>query len=298
MSHTITAVIPTKNRRDDLLVAVESIMSQLKMPDELIIIDQSNTDVSQHEISSICKNTNYRGLIYVYDPKVRGLVHAKKVACDIAKSDLICFLEDDIKLENDYFAEIKNGFIQNKNMMGCSGVITNPLPRTKVHKFIFHMFHRGLFKDIRFDYYGTQKKSAYEYILSNKISGGLSAWRKEVFSAVQFDESNNLFMLEDIDFSMRVDEKFKNSLYINPGARLEHFWSPVNRDKELIRYEKKITENFIFFRGRPKTVVNYCCFSWLLFGFFIESAMLSAIGMTIVPLRLFLTGAVKGLSKL
>mgnify|MGYP000465487560 CR=1 FL=1 len=38
----ISAVIPTKNRPHDLLQAVRSILSQKRLPDQLIIIDQSN----------------------------------------------------------------------------------------------------------------------------------------------------------------------------------------------------------------------------------------------------------------
>ena len=105
MNYTVTAVIPTKNRRNDLLIAVESILSQSQRPDELIIVDQSDTEISQHDIKQMCKESNYKPLVYIYDPKVRGLVHAKKVACEVARCDLICFLEDDIKLENNYFEE-------------------------------------------------------------------------------------------------------------------------------------------------------------------------------------------------
>ncbi len=295
MSFTLTAVIPTKNRRSDLLIAVESILSQSHLPGELIIVDQSDSDVSKHDIEQLCKNSKYARLVYIYDPKVRGLVHAKKVACEIAKSEIVCFLEDDIKLENDYFYQIQQGFAENKNMMGCSGIITNPLYRSQFHQWIFHLFHRGLFRDVRFDVYGIPKGLVTKCILSNKISGGLSAWKRDVFKSVQFNEESGLFMLEDIEFSMRVDDHFKNSLYINPQARLEHFWSPVNRDKELVRRHKKITENFIFFKSRNKNVIDYIAFGWLLTGFSIETLFSVLIERSFKPLTYFIFGLKNGL---
>ncbi len=295
MNYTLTAVIPTKNRRNDLLIAVGSILSQSHPPNELIIVDQSDSDVSKHDIEQLCVQSKYAHLVYIYDPKVRGLVHAKKVACEKAQGDLVCFLEDDIKLENDYFHEVHQGFIQNKNMMGCSGIITNPLYRSKFHQYIFHIFHLGLFRDIRFDYYGVAKGSINKCILSNKISGGLSAWKRDIFKSVQFNEESGLFMLEDIEFSMRVDDHFKNSLFINPQARLEHFWSPVNRDKELIRRQKKITENFIFFKSRNKKVSDYLAFGWLLVGFSIETLFAVLTERSFKPIANFIFGFKNGL---
>lgn len=295
MNKTFSAVIPTKNRPNDLLVAVKSILKQDVLPNELIIVDQSSTDVSKIQVENLCIEYKYTKLNYIYDPNVRGLVHAKKVACDVCLSEIICFLEDDVELEIDYFSVLLDGFNQNPSMMGSSGIITNPLPRSKFHKFIFHLFHRGLFRDIRFDYYGAPKGSIAKCIPSNKISGGLSAWKKDVFKHIQFNEESGLFMLEDIEFSMRVEDHFKNSLFINPQARLEHFWSPINRDKELVRRQKKITENFIFFKSRDKKIIDYLAFGWLLVGFSAETFFAVLREKSFRPLINFITGVRNGL---
>ena len=53
-------------------------------------------------------------------------------------------------------------------------------------------------------------------IPSDYISGGLSAYRREVFEAVPFDVENGFFALEDIDFSTRVARAYGSRLYINP----------------------------------------------------------------------------------
>lgn len=41
MKNTITAVIPTRNRPVDLVKAVASVLSQTRLPDEFMIVDQS-----------------------------------------------------------------------------------------------------------------------------------------------------------------------------------------------------------------------------------------------------------------
>ena len=64
----ISVVIPTKNRKNDLLVAINSISIQTKMPKELIIIDQSDKQLEINdivEIKSMFKNKT--ALIYYHD---------------------------------------------------------------------------------------------------------------------------------------------------------------------------------------------------------------------------------------
>ena len=83
------------------------------------------------------------------DSSINGLVDAKRVSLKFANGNLIFFLEDDIVLEADYIQQIELGFINNPNMIGCSGVITNPPKVNFLYKFLFVIFHRGIFKDKR-----------------------------------------------------------------------------------------------------------------------------------------------------
>ena len=222
----LTAIIPTLNRPVDLLKAVNSVCHQSKLPEELIIVDQSRNKLSFIAITKIMKKTPLIKFVYIHDPKIGGLVDAKRRAVLVAKGNLICFLEDDIILEPDYLKQIENGFNLKPDMIGCSGVITNPPKNSYVYKLFFKIFHLGIYKDNRVDlkekYVGYKNK----IIPSDMLSGGLSAWRKDVFKVISFDIKNGFHMYEDIDFSTRVAQYFPNQLFINPNARLKHFFSP------------------------------------------------------------------------
>ena len=243
----ISAVIPTKNRAQDLLLAVKSIMSQIELPNQLIIIDQSDSQESFNLINKldIKKKLN---LTYILDPKITGLVHAKHVSLDYVKNELVSFLEDDIVLEQNYFKEVIKIFIKLPFMLGCSGTIINSVSDSFLYRFFYKLNHRGIFTDPRPDLFVKLKNSNLNYINSNVINGGLSTWKHEVFSNFKFDYKNKFHMLEDFEFSSRVSRVYPDSLFIISKAKLNHYYSPVNRAKRFKLVEMKIFEYIIFYK--------------------------------------------------
>jgi len=250
VSLTLSAVIPTRNRAADLCVAVESLLRQTRPPDELIIVDQSPGDESVTRVHALFSGVTVIRLLYIHDTTVSGLVDAKRVGSGRATGDIVCFLEDDVVLEAEYLAQIATAFEARPDMWGCSGVITN-LPHTSPLYIALHrLFFRGIFRDPRVAVSVTALRASGPLIRCDVLSGGLSAWRREVFARIPFDTSNHFFMFEDMEFSTRVVRAFGPHLYVNPGARLEHKGSPVNRDDQGVRQRRKLTEAVTFYKKR------------------------------------------------
>ena len=143
---TLAAIIPTKNRPEDLLEAVKSIVNQLRQPDQLIIIDQSETSASFDLITSKIAFPEKIKLEYVRDTSIKGLVEAKAASLNFVKTDIVCFFEDDIVLESDYILEIERVFHENQQMLGCSGIITNATSGNKFYRFFYRITHVGIFE--------------------------------------------------------------------------------------------------------------------------------------------------------
>jgi GT2 family glycosyltransferase len=272
----ISVIIPTKNRHKDLQFALQSIFDQFLKPDEIILIDQSEQMLDDGIINDYNKlfgaNANIQ---YLYDPSIKGLVHAKSVGVGIASGDLICFLEDDIVLERDYFKELIDGFNECNKMVGCCGIVTNPPFASQSYLFFHNLFHRGVFRDKRPSIFASYSKSQFNLIASNTISGGVSAWKSEVFEKIKFDVLNGFHMIEDIEFSTRVAELYPNQLYINSKVRLVHNFSPSGRDAELQKQRRKAIEYIMFYKKRSNkkfAIFNLC---WLFFGLFISSIVIS-----------------------
>jgi GT2 family glycosyltransferase len=293
----ITVVIPTLNRPKDLKRAIKSILAQRKFPDEIIVVDQSLDDLSFRAVNLIMSKYKQIKLTYIHDSRILGLVDAKRVAVNHASGDLICFLEDDIVLETDYLEQIELGFIKNSNMIGCSGVITNPPNVNFLYKFLFVMFHRGIFKDKRIDVNGIYTGYSNALIESDMLSGGVSAWRREVFDKVEFDVANGFHMFEDIDFSTRVARHYGNRLFINPNARLAHYCSPINRDVLDIRQRRKVRECFIYYKKRKDLPSAAISFYWLLLGMLLEAIFQSFSCLSFKPTQGYMLGLIDGYTK-
>lgn len=292
----LSAVIPTKNRPDDLERAVTSIYSQIRLPDELLIIDQSSDSASRNRVEAIAaaRGGTLR-LQYILDPSIKGLVHAKQVAARTATGEVVCFLEDDEVLEEDYFKAIERGFHERPDMLGCCGLVTNLPPLPAGYLQLFHLFHRGIFRDPRVGVHGRPAGGIVPLIPSDYLSGGLSCWRREVFERVPFDVENGFFMLEDVDFSTRAVQVFGPRFCINPNARLEHRMSPVNREVLGPRERRKLREYVLFYKKRATRPGSAFQLAWLLVGLFCEALVQSLRARSPAPLSGYFSGIADGM---
>jgi GT2 family glycosyltransferase len=182
-------------------------------------------------------------------------------------------------------------------MIGCSGVVTN-VPRKSITYLFFHsLFHQGIFYDPRPRVYANLASLGDRPIQSPAISGGLSAWRREVFQNVHFDLASGFHMLEDIDFSIRVQQQYGPRLYINPRARLEHNFAPTGRDSVGRRESRKIREFITFYRKHRRDSRDTFWLIWLLLGIALSTCACSVRYRTIKPLLGFIDGIAVGLGK-
>ena len=293
----LTAIIPTRNRPDDLAKAVASVRAQTRPPEEFIIVDQSPGDESRSLVEGLMSGDGRIQLVYIHDPGISGLVEAKRVAAERAGGEIVCFLEDDVVLEPDYLEQLEQGFVARPEMVGCCGIVTN-MPRQPFgYEFIFHLFHRGIFRDKRVGIFGQFEGRGHAMIPSEMISGGMSAWRHEVFAAVPFDVVNGFHLLEDNDFSTRVARHFGPRLYINPNARLEHHCSPVNREVLGSFQRRKLVAYITYFKKRQDWPGAVIALPWLLFGLFFEASFKSVSARSIDPLCGFFSGLREGFAK-
>lgn len=267
----LTVIVPTRNRPDDLGKAISSIIDQIRKPDELIIVDQSLGDESRNIVEYLLLDKKQINLNYIHDPSIPGLVAAKQAGVYKANGDLICFLEDDVVLEKEYLYQIEKGFYSTPEMLGCCGIVTNPPVRGGLYNMLFKVFRRGIFADPRVDIFGSVTEYNQKLILSDVLSGGLSAWKANVFKVVPFDAVNGFFMVEDMEFSTRVAKHFGHVLFINPNARLAHHFSKVNRDVKWQRQRRKIVEYFTYYKKRKDWSGAHFDMLFLLLGVLGES---------------------------
>src|SRR3970040_2707668 len=103
MEYSESVIICSKNRLDDLIRCLDSLVSQTKSPQELIIVDSSDMPLLQKTLFTKIFNTDYfpiTHLIYVHTTP--GLTHQRNIGVKHAKGEIIYFFDDDVVLESDY----------------------------------------------------------------------------------------------------------------------------------------------------------------------------------------------------
>jgi GT2 family glycosyltransferase len=296
----ISVVIPTKNRPIDLKKAILSVTSQSLLPDELIVVDQSSTEESREITKDICQGSPlHPGLIYHLDPKVRGLVDARRVGFQLSSGDLVLYLEDDIELSKDYLKAMVMGFQMNPAMMACTGIMTN-YQATRFYQELFLLFHRGIYRDTRIRHHGpvsSENGEKIELVPIEFISGGISAYRRAVLAAVPFDTENEFFAYEDVEYSARIKKHFgRNVLFLNRAAHLQHHYSITNRDSAGPRIERKSREVVVFFKKHRDVAFSWRDLVILELGLFVESLLYSVKMHSFKPAKGYIVGTLKGIS--
>lgn len=293
----LTAVIPTRCRPVDLIIAVKTILDQTRTPDELIVIDQSPTAESKMEVEALFAEVHPPfNLIYVHDSSISGLVDAKNEAVKVSSGDIVSFLEDDIELYPDYFSEVELFFLNNSTALGCGGVVVKVDCYSSFYRFVFNLIHRGIFFDARVMMHAQE--GSQQLMQSRYISGGVSSYRRAVFDQVPFDIVNGFFALEDIEFSTRAADFFGDGyFFINPRIKLLHNMSPANRAVMGVVWERKIREFVLFYKKHADKSGSGINLAALLAGLFCVSALVSVKKLSVAPLTGFFKGLRNGVKQ-
>ncbi|GAI81295.1 unnamed protein product, partial [marine sediment metagenome] len=250
-----SVIIPTKNRPQALVECLDSVSNQTLLPDEIIVVDASDTEELN---SGIVVRVNENVKTICLHTAIAGLTHQKNVGVKACSGDIVFFLDDDIVLEKDFIKEIVSVFDDDheRKIGGVCGQIISPRKRRSysprslliaaieaVDKAIAIIFllrkkGNGTFRASGFPNYpyNVDELKRVEF-----LSGGLTAWRKEIFDDFKFDENlKGSSYNEDVDFSYRVSRQYIN-MY-NPYARSIHKDSPLARGNSN-EIQKYILEN-------------------------------------------------------
>ena len=259
-------VICTYMRPQPLLTLLQSVKAQTLYPHEILIIDGSTDTATKTVLDThVFNNLSY----FKVEDQDRGLTKQRNFGINkVAKnSEVVCFLDDDIVLDNNYFEQLISTYQKYPNALAVGGYITNEVnwnPTDKKERqtmFYFDGFMRpepsrfkirrifGLLPDVAPGFMPTFSHGRSVSFLppSGKIykveqlMGGVSSYKKEVFERLSFStyfEGYGLY--EDADFSLRLSKL--GQLYINTNAKLAHYHDGSGRPNQF-KYGKMVVRN-------------------------------------------------------
>lgn len=266
----ISLVICTYMRPVSICKCLDSLVSQKRMLDEILIIDASLNNDTQSAIE--LKNYKLPIKYTLVEDKDRGLTKqrnfgVKKVSNDI---DIVAFMDDDVVVDTLYFYEIEKTYKLNVDVVGVGGISTNEVKWEKIDK------TEDMNKNKYFTYDSWRRKESSRFRLRNFLgllspnSPGMSAscgnerhigflppsgktytvdnligmnmtYKKSIFDKLSFStfyEGYGLY--EDKDFSLQVSKFGK--ILLNTNAKVEHHHDPLGRPN-YIKYGKMVVWN-------------------------------------------------------
>lgn len=110
----VSVVIPTKDRKDDLLRLLDCLKSQIVLPFEVIVVDSSNEPL----VLSDLPNMDYLQIIRS-QPSV---CVQRNVGIEAAKGDYILLCDDDVYFEENYIEQLLAHKESQKNVVAVTGL--------------------------------------------------------------------------------------------------------------------------------------------------------------------------------
>ena len=276
MKSKITVIICTRNRFDDFRNTASSIMLQRRLPDELVVVDSSDVQ----EIEGYLKSAKLPVSVKYIHSKP-GLTLQRNVGIRNCSGDILFFFDDDCELDVNYLATVEDVFA--RDVRGEIGAVGGRLEnlygnQTMTLKFRVELLVFGLIRTI----FGLEDHGSGRFRLSGMatfphdsmnaryidcLSGGLMAFRKEVFQKVEFDENMPGYgLMEDWAISKStLDAGYK--IYYEPSASLVHKESPQNRLNHFRWAEMTVINyNYLFQKNWSRDWFRWPFYYWALLG--------------------------------
>lgn len=276
----ITLVIATYNRISSLTKTLSSVFNSSVIPNEIIIVDQSN-DANEHKIilSEFFKSKNY------FNGKVITLskpssTHARNVGMMEASNNVLVFMDDDVDVEINTFENLET--LMNRNDIALvAGIDKLAKPNKAFFPALFGLIN------LKKQNKGHIVKSffgRYPTIVTNEVS---TEWAMGYFFAIKKDlaEKWNIFFdenlgqyaySEDADFSFSYFKKSKEaglSCILSPQVKVSHLCSKEWRTSSKRHNYVLVFNRYYFVEKHFGTFSARFLFWWSNIGLFFKKTL-------------------------
>lgn len=266
-------IIPTKDRPDDLIRALQSISKQDYHPARVVIVDGGTTPVKDVVDNFRDFTAEY---LRIFPPSLTvqrnaGIRHLIK---DVT---LIAFFDDDIILEEGCLRNMMKFWEVASAKVGGAGFnLVNEV--YKKPKFFERFFLVNTDKPNKILRSGFQGKISFVTgtTAADWLVGCAMVYRSKIFNEFCFDEwFSGYSRYEDVDFSYRVGKAYK--MYVVPDAKVVHLNNLEDIDLSFSLGKMEYTNRLYFVRKHSELSIPLCY--WALFGIFINNILKGFLGM-------------------
>lgn len=221
-------VICTRNRADDLALALRTASEQTLQPQVVTVVDASDDGDSKEVVLRWAEVAAERGVRVRWLPAAPGLPAQRNLAARSSTADVLHFVDDDVELDPRYLQELAAVLEGDDRVVGAGGLIVNQEPNRPRIWWRLAMMDSNRRGTVLPSGVATIIVTSSEPRSTRWLSGCSMSYRTEVVREIGFDESlAGYALMEDVDFGYRASQR--GTLIHQPRARLRHNVSPVER---------------------------------------------------------------------
>jgi len=265
-SNRISVVTPTLRRPNEVVELLKNLSLQTFLPYEVILID--GAPLEERETEKIVTGLIDHPYHLRYLRHGGGTAIQRNVGIEHAECNYIAFIDDDIRLETDFFDLIIKEYELDyeKQIGGITGYITNQyLDPSTSRRWIWNRRLKlyTTFEPGRYDFesgYPVNRYLQAPHETMRRIDfmgAGCAVWRREVFDkGLRFSQFfTGLGVLEDVHLALRAQKDWK--LYECGSARCIHLHALSGRENNrLVARKTAINYRFVFVDIVPKRSIN------------------------------------------
>lgn len=200
-----TVIIPTYNRIQALLNTLKSISSCSALPNEIIIVDQSENAKEHEKILEEFSRQFYKGSLVNLMLNIPSSTKARNKGLASASNDIIIFMDDDVKVDGHIFEHIFH-FMNDASYSLVGGLDKLAAPNGNVFPYLFGMRNWRLRKQghVTMSMFGRYPTEVPDEVNTQWAMGYCFAVKKSLTDKwnLKFDETLGQYAYaEDLDFT-------------------------------------------------------------------------------------------------
>ena len=256
----IEIVIPTRNRLELLKELLLELKYQTVPITQIWVIGSSDNSIAK-EVKVISERIEY------CHTTIKSAAIQRNIGLDqlSSDSDFVAFLDDDVRIPNDYLEVIISDFEKYKKAVGVSGVTNSEatVPKKKLQKIIKYIFLLESKNE------GIVNRAGINIPVKRRDKGciqsqwllGCSVWDLKKVRHMRFETNlQGLSLGEDVIFSMKAN-KF-GDLIVDTNVVFENKQSTIARPDEYTFWNMWSKNRKIILNQQPKGISKILAYHW------------------------------------
>jgi GT2 family glycosyltransferase len=234
---SFSVIIPSFNRRKYLMDTLRCLEVQTVLPAEVIVVDASAFEyrLNEDELNSLSLPLNY-----IEWDEIGNICKQRNHGIEIASSEHILFLDDDVQFESDLIANYIEAF-RATGADGISGLVETRKRRAGDSPFRY----KGLLLDLK-----EENLQPCAFIAPTRLICTASfAVTKSALKAAGCFDLNQRGTYDDVELGFRLAEAGFKVIH-HPGPRVFHFQSPASGARDAAQGQTWNRENQVYFLAK------------------------------------------------